>query len=136
MTTTARRTANVGAHSVAYSILIGLTTLAILLQGVWAGIFLSYDDRPDSWIHVHARGGEVAIGLCVLALVAAVVQLRSRRDLLVGTAVLLLLLIQTDLLRIPVSGLRERVLGGRVAGAPPARPGKLGGYAATVSWGA
>ena len=102
MTATARRSANAGAHSVAYSVLIGLTTLAILLQGVWAGIFLSYGDRPDSWIRAHARGGEVAIGLCFLALVAAAVQLRSRRDLLAGTAVLLVLLIV------------EAYLGGRI----------------------
>ena len=102
MTATARRTVNVGTHSTAYSILIGLTTAAILLQGVWAGIFLSYDNRPDSWIHVHAHGGEVAIGLCALALIAAVAQLRSRRDLLVGTAVLLVLLIV------------EAYLGGRI----------------------
>ena len=102
MTATARRGANVGAHSVAYSVLIGLTTLTILLQAVWAGIFLSYDNRPDSWIHVHARGGEVAIGLCFLALVAAGIQLRSRRDLLIGTAVLLVLLIV------------EAYLGGRI----------------------
>jgi heme A synthase len=51
---------------------------------------------------VHAHGGEVAIGLCVLALIAAAVQLRSRRDLLVGNAVLLVLLIV------------EAYLGGRI----------------------
>jgi hypothetical protein len=102
MTATAHHNANVGAHSAAYSILIGLTTLAILLQGVWAGIFLSYENRPNSWINMHARGGEVAIGLCFLALIAAAVQLRSRGDLLVGTAVLLVLLIV------------EAYLGGRI----------------------
>lgn len=102
MTATARRTTNIGVHSAAYSILIGLTALAILLQAVWAGIFLSYNNRPDSWINVHAHGGEVAIGLCFLALIAAAVQLRSRRDLLVGTAVLLVLLIV------------EAYLGGRI----------------------
>ena len=97
-----RRTGTTEARSTIYNVLIGLTTLAILLQGVWAGIFLSYDERPDKWIHVHARGGEVAIGLCVLALVAAVVQLRSRIDLLAGTAALLVLLIV------------EAYLGGRI----------------------
>ena len=102
MTATTHRNTNIRTHSAAYSILIGLTTLSIFLQGVWAGIFLSYDSRPDSWVHVHARGGEVAIGLCFLALVAAVVQLRSRRDLLAGTAVLLVLLIV------------EAYLGGRI----------------------
>jgi hypothetical protein len=76
-----------------YSILIGLATLAILLQGVWAGIFLSYDKRPDKWINVHARGAEVAIALVALALVAAIAKLRSRTDLLIGTGLLLVLLL-------------------------------------------
>ena len=102
MTATTRHDAKVGGHSAVYSVLIGLTTLAILLQGVWAGIFLSYDKRPDSWIQVHAHGGEVAIGLCFLALIAAVVQLRARHDLLAGTAVLLVLLVV------------ESYLGGRI----------------------
>lgn len=101
-TTTSSPTPRTAARSVAYNILIGLTTLAVLLQGVWAGIFLSYDKRPDSWINVHARGAEVAIGLGVLAFIAAVIQLRSRRDLLIGTAVLVVLLIV------------EAYLGGRI----------------------
>jgi hypothetical protein len=71
-----------------YAILIGLTTLGVLLQGLWAGIFLEHDNRPDKWVNVHARGAEVTIVLAVLAFVAALVWLRHRRDLVIGTAVL------------------------------------------------
>lgn len=79
-----------------YSALIGLATLAILLQGVWAGLFLRYDGKRDhsqNWIDAHGHGADVAIGLTVIALVVAFVRLRARRDLLLGTVVLLVLLI-------------------------------------------
>ncbi|WP_375502117.1 hypothetical protein [uncultured Jatrophihabitans sp.] len=71
-----------------YAILIGLATLGVLLQGLWAGIFLEGEHRPDKWVNVHARGAEVTIVLTVLAFVAALVWLRHRRDLVIGTAVL------------------------------------------------
>jgi Protein of unknown function (DUF998) len=51
-----------------FSALTGLASLAILLQGLWAGIFLEHDGRRDEaggWIDVHARGGEVALMLAV-----------------------------------------------------------------------
>jgi hypothetical protein len=102
MTAAAERPNRAAARSVAFNVLIGLTTLAILLQGVWAGIFLSYDKRPDRWVNVHAHGADVAIGLCALALVAALIQLRSRRDLVIGTVALLVLLVV------------EAFLGGRI----------------------
>lgn len=71
-----------------YAILIGLATLGVLLQGLWAGIFLEGEHRPDKWVNVHARGAEVTIVLTILAFVAALVWLRQRRDLVIGTAVL------------------------------------------------
>lgn len=83
------------ATSVAYSVLIGLTAVAVVLQGLWAGIFLEHDGKRDAasgWIDTHARGGEIALGLSVVALVLAVVKLRSRKDLLIGTGVLVVLL--------------------------------------------
>ena len=84
----------VAARSVAYSVLIGLTSLAILLQGVWAGIFIREGkDNNDTWVTVHARGADVAIVLAIAATIVAFVQLRERRDLLIGTAVLAVLLI-------------------------------------------
>ena len=87
---------------VAYQALAGLTALGILLQALWAGIFLEGEHRPDKWVNVHARGAEVTIGLSIVAFVAALVWLRHRRDLLIGTAVLAVALVV------------EAYLGGRI----------------------
>jgi hypothetical protein len=79
-----------------YQALIGLCALAVLLQGLWAGIFLEHDGRRDaasSWIDVHARGGEVALALAVLATVAALWKLRGRRDIWIGSGALVVLLV-------------------------------------------
>lgn len=75
----------------AYSILIGLAALAVLLQGLWAGIFLEHDGKRDaagSWIEVHAKGGEVAIVFAAIATIVAVMKLRQHRALVIGTALL------------------------------------------------
>ena len=80
----------------AFSVLTGLAALAVLLQGLWAGIFLEHDgqrDAANSWIDVHATGGEVAIALAALATLWAQFRLRGRRDLVVGAAVLTILLV-------------------------------------------
>src|ERR1700712_5730061 len=82
--------------SVLFSALIGLAAVAVLLQGVWAGIFLEHDGRRDaseSWINVHATGGEVAIVLSALATVAAFWKLRERRELWIGGAVVVVVLV-------------------------------------------
>jgi hypothetical protein len=76
-------------------VLVGPRTVAILLKGVWAGIFLEHDGaRPAAacWIDVHASGGEIAIGLAVLATVVGFMQLRARCDLRLGALVLAVLL--------------------------------------------
>lgn len=83
-------------HNPLFRVLIGLTTLAVLLQGLWAGIFLEHDGKRDDaswWIDVHARGADVAILLAIAAAVAAFVTLRSRKDLWGGAAVLAVLLV-------------------------------------------
>src|SRR3978361_2372877 len=83
-------------RSVAFGILIGLTTLAVLLQGLWAGIFLQHDgerDAASTWIDVHARGADIAIVLALAATVVAFLRLRSRTELWVGSAVLAIMLI-------------------------------------------
>jgi hypothetical protein len=75
--------------------LIGLSGLAVLLQGLWAGIFLEHDGERDAasgWIDVHARGGEIALALAALATIVAFLRLRARRDLWIGCAVLVALL--------------------------------------------
>jgi len=81
-----------GQRSPLFGALVGLTTLVVLLQGVWAGIFLQRGSS-DTWVNVHGVGAYVAIVLAVAATAVAVVQLRSRRDLVTGSAVLALLII-------------------------------------------
>jgi hypothetical protein len=79
-----------------YRVLSSLTGLAVIMQGLWAGIFLEHDGERDAasrWIDVHARGADVAIVLALLATVAAFVRLRSRRDLWLGSGVLTGLLV-------------------------------------------
>ena len=91
--TPARRTST---GSTLFSVLTGLATLAILLQGLWAGIFLEHAgerDAAQNWIEVHATGGEVAIALAALATVVGFLRLRQRRDLWVGALVLTVLLV-------------------------------------------
>jgi uncharacterized membrane protein YfcA len=93
--------AGAGERSPVFSALIGLTTLTILLQGVWAGIFLEHDgerDASSTWIDVHAAGAAVAIVLALAATVAAFLQLRRRTDLWGGSATLVVLLIVEYLL--------------------------------------
>jgi hypothetical protein len=78
-----------------YSSLIGLAALGIVLQGVWAGLFIrtGTTEYNETLVEVHARGADFTIALAVLALVAAIWRLRSRRDLLIGTAALAVLLV-------------------------------------------
>ncbi|MBC7638830.1 MAG: hypothetical protein H7231_03490 [Rhodoferax sp.] len=92
-TSTTTRPAAVAAatHNKAYSALIGVTGLLILLQGLWAGIFLQHDGQRDAaqtWITVHARGAELSILLAAIATAVAFWKMRPRRDLWIGTAVL------------------------------------------------
>ena len=81
-----------------FTALTGLAALAVVLQGVWAGLFLQYHGaahraQREGWIDVHARGAEVAIALGALATAWAIWRLRSRRDLIIGAAALTVLLI-------------------------------------------
>lgn len=79
-----------------FGIITGLTALLVLLQGLWAGIFLEHDGQRDaagSWIEVHARGGEISLVLALAAVVIAWLKLRTRRDLILGSASLVVLLV-------------------------------------------
>ena len=90
-TTESRTTA---ARSPLYSAVIGLAALAVLLQGLWAGLFLREGGGyRNSWVTVHAHGAEVAIALAAIATIIAFIQLRSRREVLIGSVVFTLLLI-------------------------------------------
>ena len=95
-TTPATSTTGKPRGSTLFAALVGLTGLAIVLQGLWAGIFLEHDGARDSagrWIDVHARGGDVAIMLALAATVVAFVTMRARRDLWVGGAGLVVALV-------------------------------------------
>jgi heme A synthase len=78
-----------------YSVLIGLATLGVLLQALWAGLFVREGEAyRDSWVHVHAIDGEVTILLALVATIVAAVRMRrTRRDLVVGSAVFTVLLV-------------------------------------------
>ena len=94
--TTDRATPVTRTGSPVYGALIGLASLVVLLQGLWAGIFLEHDgerDAASSWIDVHARGADLAILLGVLATVYAFWKLRARTDLWVGSLVFTVLLV-------------------------------------------
>jgi hypothetical protein len=82
-----------------YASVIGLTSLVILLQGVWAGLFIREGKDFDAsssqsrWVEVHDAGARVAIVLAFVSLIVAVWRLRGRKDLLVGTGLLFVLLL-------------------------------------------
>ena len=80
-----------------FSALTGLAGLVVLLQGLWAGIFVKeHQDYPHTWIVVHSVGAKVAFALAVLAAVLAFWKLRPRRDLWIGgTAFALLILLES-----------------------------------------
>jgi hypothetical protein len=75
--------------------LTGVVALVVLLQGVWAGIFLQGDDRDQysHYIDVHAWGAHIATALAAVAAVWAIWRLRSHRDLWMGSVLLFVLLL-------------------------------------------
>ena len=77
----------------AFSALVGLTSLGVLLQGLWAGLFLRQDNDYGSWLTVHQRSAEITLVLAVLATVAAVAWMRHNRPAVIGTVLLLVLLV-------------------------------------------
>lgn len=75
--------------------MLGLTALVVPLQARLGRHFLEHDgerDAASSWISVHARGGDIAIGLALLATIVALIRLRERKELWVGSAALTVLL--------------------------------------------
>lgn len=55
-------------RSALFNALLGLTTSAILLQGLWAGIFLEHDGKRDAasgWLNIHSAGANVAVVLAL-----------------------------------------------------------------------
>jgi heme A synthase len=82
-----------------YSSVIGLTGLGILLQGVWAGLFIhEKEDFRQNWVNVHSIGGTVISVLALIAVIIALLQLRSRRDIVAMTIVFFVLVVVEGLL--------------------------------------
>lgn len=77
------------------SSLAGLTALGVLLQGLWAGLFLPVGEGGDyreTWVDVHNWGARVTVVLALATTVAAFVRHRARRDLWIGALVLTVLI--------------------------------------------
>lgn len=79
----------------AFSALVGLASLGVLLQALWAGLFVHEgEEYEEKWVHVHAISGEVTIALAAVATVVAFVTMRRRRgDLVAGSAALTVVLV-------------------------------------------
>lgn len=78
------------------SVLLGVAALLVLLQGVWAGLFLGNGGdgaTADGWMEVHARGADLTIVLMLGATVWAFLRLRSKRELWLGAGTLTVLLV-------------------------------------------
>jgi heme A synthase len=81
-----------------FSALVGATSLAIFLQAITAGEFVSQDHR-EGWIAAHDIVSNIVAVLALATMVFTIVRLRTAsRPLLVGTIVLfVLVVIQTVL---------------------------------------
>jgi hypothetical protein len=79
-----------------YAALVGLVSLAILLQGVFAGVFIQPGAHSGA-LDAHMVNADVAVGISFAALLYAVVLLRGTgRALGIGSGVLFLLLVALD----------------------------------------
>ena len=78
-----------------FNVLAGVTTLAIFLQAISAGIFMSFrgSDAGAPWVTVHQVVGYAAILLAVVTAVIAIVALRKAAAGLMGAAIVLAVLL-------------------------------------------
>jgi heme A synthase len=84
------------ANTAVVSSLAGLTSLGILLQGLWAGLFLPVGEGgtyQHTWVEVHSWGARVTLVLALATTVVAFVRHRARRDLWGGGLVLTVLIV-------------------------------------------
>ena len=98
---------SVPSGAAAYSLLLDLVALLIVVQAGLAGVFLQHDGRRaryDSWVGAHGMVGYMSVVLTVAAAVLAVARLRSRRDLVAGTAALAVLLVVESSLGTAIGG--------------------------------
>lgn len=78
----------------AFNVLIGVASLVVLLQGLWAGIFIREGKHDNStWVQAHSRGADLAILLAIAAAVVVVWKVRERRDLAIGSVAFAVLLV-------------------------------------------
>src|SRR3954453_13377450 len=81
-----------------FASVVGATSVVVWLQGLWAGLFIREGKDFDAssaqanWVEVHDTGARIAIVLGFVSFVVAVWRLRARKDLLVGTGALFVLL--------------------------------------------
>ena len=79
-----------------FAALTGLTSLAILAQGVFAGEFIDHGAH-GAWLNAHDVNGYLVVVLAVVTAAYAVVYLRAEaRPLAIGSAVLAVLVIAQD----------------------------------------
>jgi heme A synthase len=98
---TATSTEGTRANTALLSSLAGLTSLGVLLQGLWAGLFLPVGEGgtyKDTWVEVHSWGARVTLLLALATAVVAFVRHRARRDLWIGALVLVVLIVIEALL--------------------------------------
>lgn len=80
-------------HGPVFAALIGLTSLAILLQGIFAGVFIE-PGAHSGWLNAHDVNADIASALSIVTAVYAVVWLRAAaRSLAIGAVVLAALVI-------------------------------------------
>lgn len=76
------------------SMILGVAALLILLQGLWAGVFMNASGSSHhTWVEIHGHSGEALALVGVFAFVWAVLKMRARHDVLIGTAILAVALI-------------------------------------------
>lgn len=71
--------------------LFSAALVLVVLQGLWAGMFIEQDS--DLWVFVHGRGAEASILVAGVATVLAFAKLRSHRSLWVVGAVFTVVLV-------------------------------------------
>jgi heme A synthase len=89
--TSATPTTDTRAPERVFASLAGITAIVVLLQFVFAGVFLRFDGKRDAsstWINAHAWGAHIGTTLAVATAAYAVWRLRTRRDLVVGSVLL------------------------------------------------
>lgn len=78
-----------------FNALAGVTTLAVFLQAISAGIFMSFrgSDAGEPWVTTHDIVANVAVVLALATAIVAIVTVRRAAPALTGAAVLLVVLL-------------------------------------------